>query len=179
MAHGGEELGRARALGDAPGVHDEDAVGPLGDHAHVVGDQDDRHVQLAAEPVQEVEDLGLDGDVERGRGLVGDEELGRAHERHGDHDALSEAAGKLVGVGVEALLGVGHLDHLQDFEGAAWLSFLEAPWWRRTLSPIWSPIVIVGLSDGQRVLEDHADVVAPDLRTSASRSAGPDPGRAG
>ena len=38
---------------------------------------------------EEGEDLGLDGDVERGRRLVGEQELGLAGERHGDHHALA------------------------------------------------------------------------------------------
>ena len=110
VAHVGEELSGSRLLDDLAGVHDEHAVGPAGDDAHVVGDEDDRHLQLPAELVDEIEDLGLDGDVERGRGLVGDEQLGLAGEGHGDHDALAQAARELVGVGVEALLGARHVD---------------------------------------------------------------------
>ena len=44
----------------------------------------------------EVEDLGLDRDVERGRRLVGDQQLRLAGERHGDHHALRHAARHLV-----------------------------------------------------------------------------------
>ena len=62
---------------------------------------------LLAQVVDEVEDLGLDGDVEGGGGLVGDEQLGLAGQRHGDHDPLAEAARELVGIGVEALAGAG------------------------------------------------------------------------
>ena len=51
-----------------------DPVGDLGDHAEVVGDQHDRHAELALQLAQQVEDLRLDGDVERGRRLVGDQQ---------------------------------------------------------------------------------------------------------
>ena len=44
----------------------------------------------------EVEDLRLDGDVERGGRLVGDQHLRIAGERHRDHGALAHAAGQLV-----------------------------------------------------------------------------------
>ena len=40
----------------------------------VVGDDDDGGVELALEVLQQVEDLRLDGHVERGRRLVGDEQ---------------------------------------------------------------------------------------------------------
>ena len=51
---------------------------------------------LVAQLAHEVEDLGLDRDVERGRRLVGDEQLGLAGEGHGDHHPLGHAARHLV-----------------------------------------------------------------------------------
>jgi hypothetical protein len=57
-----------------------------------VGDHEDRHAEPPLQVAQEVEDLGLDGHVERRGRLVGDEELRIAGQRHGDHDALAHAA---------------------------------------------------------------------------------------
>src|SRR5579884_376331 len=65
-------LGR-RLLDDVAGVHDGDPVTDARHHAQVVSDQDQRHAQLAAEPVDEVKDLRLDRHVQRRRRLVGDE----------------------------------------------------------------------------------------------------------
>ena len=96
MARAAEEGGDRRLLDLAAGVHHHDALGHLGHHAEVVGDEDDRGAGLALELAHELEDLGLDGDVERGRRLVGDEQLGMAGERHGDHHALAHAARELV-----------------------------------------------------------------------------------
>ena len=45
---------------------------------------------------QQVEDLRLDGDVERGRRLVGDQQVRGAGQRHGDHHPLAHAARELV-----------------------------------------------------------------------------------
>ena len=67
---------------------------------------------------QQLEDLRLDGDVERGGGLVGDQQIGLVGERHGDHHALPLPAGELVGVGVESLLGIGEADLAQQLEHA-------------------------------------------------------------
>ena len=49
-----------------------------GDDAQVVRDQDDRRADLVAQLADQVEDLRLDRDVERGRRLVGDQQLGLA-----------------------------------------------------------------------------------------------------
>ena len=54
---------------------------------------------------QQLEDLRLDGDVERGGGLVGDDERRVHDERHRDHDALPHAARELVRIFAGALLG--------------------------------------------------------------------------
>jgi len=66
--------------------------------AHVVGDQEHRHLETVAQLVDEVEDLRLDRHVESGRRLIGYEQLGFAGERDSDHDALAKAAGELVRV---------------------------------------------------------------------------------
>ena len=163
MAHGGEHLEGRGLLDDLPGVHHEHAVGAAGDDPHVVGDEDDRHPQLLAQAVDEVEDLRLDGDVESGGGLVGDEELRLAGERHGDHDPLAQAARELVGVGVESLAGTGHVDEREDLEGAfPGLGFRGPPVQADALGDL-ATDRHGGVERGQGVLEDHADVVAPDL----------------
>ena len=57
---------------------------------------------LGAQRAHQLEDLRLDGDVERGGGLVGDQEPRVAGERHRDHHALAHAARELVRIVVEA-----------------------------------------------------------------------------
>ena len=68
-------------FGDAPGIHHRHAVGGLGDHAHVVGDQHDRGAVLAAEFFQELDNLRLDRYVQCGGRLVGDDQLGLCGQR--------------------------------------------------------------------------------------------------
>jgi arylsulfatase A-like enzyme len=63
-------------LDDLAGLHDRHALGHLGHHAQVMGDQDDRRPHLAAQVAHQVQDLGLDGHVQRGGGLVGDQQFG-------------------------------------------------------------------------------------------------------
>ena len=55
-----------------------------------------RNAKIAPQLVEQPQDLRLDGDIERGGRLVGDQERRAAHQRHGDHHALAQAAGELV-----------------------------------------------------------------------------------
>ena len=73
-----KELVDRTGLDDVAGVHDVDAIRDARDHSQVVGDHDDRHTKLLAEPLDEIKDLGLDRYVERGGWLVGDEQPGLA-----------------------------------------------------------------------------------------------------
>ena len=88
-------------------------MGDLRDDAEIVRDEEDAHAELALQPAEEVEDLRLDGHVEGGRRLVGDQELRIAGEREGDHDALAHAAGHLVRIVVEAPFRSRDLDEVQ------------------------------------------------------------------
>ena len=105
-------------LDDAAGIHHGDPVGGLGDHAHVVGHQHHRRGVLAAQPLEERDDLRLDGDVERRRGLVGHDQAGPGAKRQRDHYPLAHAAGELVRIMVDAILGAGDADLLQEIERA-------------------------------------------------------------
>ena len=61
------------------------------------------------EVLHQVEDLGLDGDVEGRDGLVGHDQLGIEGEGPGQADALALAAGELVGVAVDRGAAQPHL----------------------------------------------------------------------
>ena len=69
--------------------------------------------------LDQVEDLRLDGHVERGRRLVGDQQLGVAGERHGDHHALAHAARELVRVVVERARRGRDADQLEQLDRRA------------------------------------------------------------
>ena len=97
--------------------HHRDAVGDLGDHAHVMGDEQHGGAVIALEIADQGQNLLLRGDVERGGRLVRDEQLRFEHERHRDHDALALTAGESVRVGGEDALDLGQahlLHHVED-----------------------------------------------------------------
>ena len=114
----GEELVHRRLLDLPAGVHDEHAVGDVGDDAEVVRDQDDRRPEPLADVAHQVEDPRLDRHVERGRRLVGDQDLRVAGERHRDHHALAHAAGELVRVLVDAPLRRRDADEVEQLDRA-------------------------------------------------------------
>ncbi len=105
-------------LADLAGVHDADAVGVSGDDSEVVGDHEEGGAELLGEVLHQFQDLGLDGDVERGCSFVGDEETRVAAEGDGDHDALSLSTTEHVGVVSDARRRIGNADHVEQFLGA-------------------------------------------------------------
>ena len=84
-----------------------------------MGDQDHCEVVLAAEAVEQPEDPGLHGDVERRRRLVGDQQLRTAGEGDRDRDPLAHPAGELVRVGAEGLGPVRDAHLLEQLERTA------------------------------------------------------------
>ena len=150
-------------LDDAAGVHHGDAVGGLGDHAHVVGDQHDRGAPLPAEPLQERDDLRLDRHVERRGRLVRDQELGLRAQRQRQHHALAHAAGELVRVAVDARPRALDAGLLQQHDGAlAGLRLRQARMRADRLDDLVADAV-ERVEAGQRVLEHHADARAAQL----------------
>ena len=104
---------------DQPAVpHDSDAVGNLGDHAHVMGDEQHRGAVIALQVADQRQDLLLRGDVERRGRLVRDQKFWFEHQRHRDHDALALSARQPVRIGRKDAFDLGqpHLfHHRQDF----------------------------------------------------------------
>ena len=117
MLRGGQNVVDTRFLGFAPGVHHEHALRHFSNRPHVVRDQYDCRVGLLLEFLQQIEDLRLDRDIERSRRLVGDQNLRPTGKRHGDHDALTHPAGKLMRVVVDALFGGRDRDRTQHLDG--------------------------------------------------------------
>ena len=74
--------------------------------------------RLAAQRVEQPQDARLHRDVERGRRLVGDQQLGPAGEGDGDRDALPHAARELVRERVERPRRIGDAHLLEQLERA-------------------------------------------------------------
>ena len=133
-------------LDDLAEVHHGDTVGDVAHHRQVVGDEQVGQPELVLQLLEEVDDAGLDADVERRHRLVEDDELRLDRQRPGDADALALAAGELVRVAV-GVLG-RQADELQQLLNAR---PAPAPWsiprWTRSASPIARSMFLRGLSE--------------------------------
>ena len=144
-------------------IHDNRTVGDLGDDPHVVRDEQDGHVLLVLKLLYKLQDLRLDRDVERRGRFVGNEQFRSTGERHGNHDPLNHAAGKLVRIVIEAGLDCWDAHSLQEPQRFGM---------HLTCRKIAVPSQCLGhlCADGMhriearhRFLEDHGDLVAADL----------------
>ena len=109
----GENIVDAALFDQFAGIHDADFVGESCDDRQVVGDPYERRARFTAKLLHFVKYLPLDGDVQRGGGFIGNDEIGLIEQGDGDGHALAHSAGELVGVGLQALVGGGDADALQ------------------------------------------------------------------
>ena len=72
---------RACNFDDLAEVHDRDALAEVLHNGQVVGDEEICEVELGSQVRKQVQDLGLDRDVERRDGFVADDEVGGESER--------------------------------------------------------------------------------------------------
>ncbi|MDT4844099.1 hypothetical protein FQZ97_780420 [compost metagenome] len=73
-------------------AHHHDAVGDVGHHAEIVRDENDADAHALLYILDQAQDLRLRRNVQRGRGLVGDQHVRLQRQRHGDHHPLALAA---------------------------------------------------------------------------------------
>ena len=91
-------------LDDPTVEHDRDAIADVMHHRHVVTDEQVAQSELVLQIVEQVQDLRLDGDVQRLGRLVADDESRLHRKRSGDADALPLAAAELVRIAIGGLL---------------------------------------------------------------------------
>ena len=90
------ELVALRQFHHTSEVHDTDPVRDVADDGDVVRDEQVREPFILLQVLEHIDDLRLDGDVQRGDGFVADDELRFHSQRSRDADALLLAAGELM-----------------------------------------------------------------------------------
>ena len=172
--HGGEQLPRVGigrlaqgplhgpALDDAAVAHDEDRVRHGRDDPDVVRDEHDRRAEELAQASELVERLPLDCDVERARGLVGEQHRRARHHRDRDAGPLVHAARELEGIALPDALAVLEAELGEQVERPR----ADVARTRALVGPDGLDNLVADRADraqrGARVLEDHADLRAPD-----------------
>ena len=157
MLRAAEYLGGRAGLDEPPAVHHRDPIGDVGDDAHIVRDEHHAEPVLPAERADELQDLGLDGDVEGSRGLVGDQQFGIGAQRQRDHHPLAHSSGELVRVVPEPSLRLVDADLVEKAHGPLRrLRLRETEMGSNRLDEL-SPYGVQRIERGQRILEDHPD----------------------
>src|SRR5450756_1945622 len=111
-----EDLFGRRVLDNLAGIRDGDGLCHFSDDGEVVGNDENGHTRFRQQAAHQVQNLRLDGDIERRRGFIRDQELRVRGQCHGYHDPLTHTAAHLMGVLAEAPFGLGdtyqvkHLD---------------------------------------------------------------------
>ena len=95
-------------------AHDHHLVGDLAHQTQIVGDKEHGHFAALAQFGQQLHDLALDRHVQRGGGLISDQQLGLAGQGHRNHDALLLATRELVRIGILAARRLWDTDFLQQ-----------------------------------------------------------------
>ena len=116
------------------------------------------HVPLTLFSAQQVEDLVLDGDVQRSRRFVSKEQRRLAGQSAGNGHPLAHAAAEFVGKSIDSGCGLGDPDLVEEIERDP-LRFLTA-------NTVVFPQVFGDLTadfhhriqGGHGVLEDHGDI---------------------
>ncbi len=164
MSHGAEDVFGGGALDDPAGVHDADPVASPGHDAHVVRHEQCRHPEALLEVVEQREDLGLDGHVQGGGRLVGEQHLRLAGERDGDHHPLAQAPGEVMRILLAAAPWVwaARPAPAPRARGRGLLASTTLRWRLYRLGHLLADL-LRRVERGLRVLEDHRDLVAAQL----------------
>ncbi len=172
MSGGLENVGLGAEFDQAAGVHDGDAIGYVRDDGEIVRDEKHRQSEFVAKVVEQVEDLLLDGDIEGGGGLVGDEELRAVDDGHGDHDPLAHASGELVRIAAGALLRIGYGNVAHAFDGLPpCFGFRDAVMSEDGFGDLVAD-AHDGVEGGHGLLEDHGNARAAKLAQLIGREGG-------
>ncbi len=113
----GKQLLHRRRLDHLAVAHHMHLVGYLGDDRQVMGDQQHPHIGLLGGAHHQLQHLGLDGVIQRGGGLVGNQQGRLARHRNGQHHTLAHAARELERVILQQLRRPGQAHAGQQVNG--------------------------------------------------------------
>ncbi len=147
MLRAAEDVVDGARLHDLAMVDHNHLVGHVRHHAEVVRDEEDGHAEVPLQLLHELQDLGLDGDVERRGRLVGDKERRAADERHGQHRALAQPAREFERILVAGRSGSRKPTLPSISTTAPRTSSAATGLCSCSASPIWSPMRWTGESE--------------------------------
>ena len=113
MLRVGEDVGHAALFDNLAMSHHAHAVSVMADDVEVVRDQQHRQAARFFLFGEQLQDLRLDCHIERRGWLISDQQGRIIGQRHGDHHALTLAAGELMWIGLRPAGGIGKAALLQ------------------------------------------------------------------
>ena len=146
-----------------PRIHDHHVLRNLGYNAQVVRYQDDGGVHFLFQLAQQLQNLRLNGHVQGGGGLIGNQDGRVTGKRHGDHHALAHAAGQLVGIVVDDLFGRGDAHLFEHFNALfAGLLFVQPLMHLERFADLLAHGEY-GVKRGKGLLKNHGDFVSTNF----------------
>ncbi|KFJ60178.1 hypothetical protein DK59_3081 [Brucella abortus bv. 4 str. 292] len=100
------------------GIDDGHPVGMTGEYAKIMRDEDQSQAELVLKIAQDGHDLRLNRHIESGGRLVCDQKIGIVGDGHRNHDTLAHAAGKLMRILFDPLVGLRDRNQFQQFHRA-------------------------------------------------------------
>ncbi|MNN41989.1 hypothetical protein D3C81_1561410 [compost metagenome] len=154
-----EQGGRRVLLHTATVLHHRHVIREFLHDAEVMSDKQQAHIQLFAQLAQKLQDLRLHGDIQRGRRLIGNQQLRARQQRHRNHHTLALTARQLMREIGQASGGVadpGTLKAIQNL--AACGLFAHSPVQGKHLVELFFQSMQRVKGD-HRLLENHRDFV--------------------
>ena len=128
-----------------------------------MSDEDHGGAEFFLTITDEVEDLLLNGNIKGSRRLVTNQEFGAGDEGHRDHDTLAHAAGKFMGVRMDAFGRIWNADFGERINGAVESKFAVAVLVNGERFCQLRADLHERVEGSHRVLEDHRDALTTDF----------------
>ncbi|MNE28540.1 hypothetical protein D3C80_1219850 [compost metagenome] len=139
-------------------THDINPVRKAANNPEIMRDEDHRHAEPLLQICQQVEYLRLNGNVERSRRLVSDQNIRLVGERHGNHHTLALSARKLIRIAVDAALRFRNANQFEQFKNTrARFLFAHATMISQRFGQLIAN-AIKRVERGHRLLKDHRDL---------------------
>ncbi len=158
-----ENIARLAALDYLTRIHHDDVVRGFRHQRQIVRNQDQRHILLLLQLQQQLDNLCLNGHVQRRGWLVGDQQLWPTGDRHGDHHALTHAARQLMRIDIQSRRRVGNADLRQQIDSALTASAAVAALMHLNRFHDLVADSVAGVQAGHRILENHRHFRAHQL----------------
>ena len=82
-------------------VHDSHTLAQVFDYGEIVGNKEVGQTELLLDVIEQVDDLGLNREIEGGDGFIGNDQFGFHCQGAGDTDALPLPAGEFMGIAIK------------------------------------------------------------------------------